>query len=351
MLSVCLLTPGLSTNSIHQSMNAFSGVLHKFCTTFIGALDSAWQSLLINRQACDFFLKMMIVLEGMVSLTSDTASNNDLADICARLVPLAGSSLNGNLTAQWQEECGISDEIIVPLVPLPVANGSSLAKENQKFTAFFDINNMDKQFDINKRIALAVETIEKMSTYATDASDKCAVYLVDMLKDWSNAKGVTFEMDTRIDAEKEKLRKQLELRMNAMARDVAKVNKLYEQSLDKNAKADVKIKELQKYEMMYRETVTKLEESEFNVGLRDQIISELRQQTAEQLNELSLNKIMMADQDKSIAELTDLLKQTQELLQSSGENGRKLEQDLNTMTEDRDKFLVSVLIFLGADCN
>lgn len=93
ILGVCLLTPGLPTNSIHQSMNAFSNVLHKHCTTFISSLESAWQSLLINRQAMDFFLKMLIVLEGMVSLTSESASNEDLAEICARLVPLAGTFL------------------------------------------------------------------------------------------------------------------------------------------------------------------------------------------------------------------------------------------------------------------
>lgn len=255
--------------------------------------------------------------------------------------------MNANLTSQWQEECAISDEIILPLVPVPVASGNSLEKENQKFTAFFDINSADKQFDMNKRIALANDTIAKMSIYASDATDKCAVYLVDMLKDWSNAKNVTFEMDTRIDAEKEKLRKQLELRMNAMARDVAKVNKLYEASVEKNMKADLRIKELQKFEMMYNETKNKLEESEFNVGLRDGIIAELRQQTAEQLNELSLNKLTIDAQEKSIAELSDVLKQTQELLQVSGENARKLEQDLNSMTEDRDKYLVSLYSFVA----
>ncbi len=140
----------------------------------------------MNRRSLDFYLKMLIVLEGMISLTSESASNEDLAEICARIVPLAGS-MPSSLTTQWQDECQISDSIILDLVPtLNLETGEKTVK---KFGGFFAAESAEL---VDAKVDMCLDTVTKMAQYASDSTTKLNTYLVDVLKDWSKAKGNSY---------------------------------------------------------------------------------------------------------------------------------------------------------------
>jgi chromosome segregation ATPase len=292
--------------------------------------QSTWESLLINRKAMDYFLKMLIVLEGMISLTSENASNEDLAEICARIVPLAGSTLSSNITTQWQEECKISDDIILDL--LPVVNYDTGERELKKFDRFFESESQEKT---SGKVALCLDTISKMSQYTTDSTLKLNSYLVDVLKDWSKAKGVFFDLDARIESEREKLRKQLEVRMNALARDVTKINKLYENALDKITKLETKVKELVRVEAELAICTTKLEEAEYNADVKTAQMEELRIATSTAQAQLARSNSIIFAHEGELTQLNVLLSKTQTSLEVSQQKAAILDADLTKMTTEK----------------
>jgi hypothetical protein len=57
------------------------------------ACSALWDGLQMGKRGLDFFQKMHIVCEGIMSCGQPGISNSDIAETCAVIVPIAGNVL------------------------------------------------------------------------------------------------------------------------------------------------------------------------------------------------------------------------------------------------------------------
>lgn len=66
--------------------------------------------MLLNRKAADFYCKLMIIFDAIVSCTKLGTTAKDVGRICGEVVPLALTS-NGGAMSEWQNACCLNETI------------------------------------------------------------------------------------------------------------------------------------------------------------------------------------------------------------------------------------------------
>ncbi len=141
------------------------------------------------------------------------------------------------------------------------------------------------------------------------------------------------------------MRKQLEVRMNALSRDVAKINKLYENALDKISKLDGRVRELTKVEGELALVRTALEDSEYNNDVKTQQLAELKEESTQAKVDLAAANNTIFDQSGHITQLNYSMAKLQTELEVTQHKVDTLTDSLAKMTASKEHFEVSCCSF------
>lgn len=136
------------------------------------------------------------------------------------------SPLGPAVTQRWQEEVKLHDAVFSALLPtVDAATGKITVKESSDF---FNTNLLDPTAKVAgainiliDKVKLAQESAVQMHHYAADASKAVSEKLVGVLRDWAKVKNAFYEMDSKIAAEKDKVRKVLESRIADLTKEKA----------------------------------------------------------------------------------------------------------------------------------
>lgn len=125
---------------------------------------------------------------------------------------------------KWQEELKLNDTLLQAL--LPVADGATGEFSPKGSSSFFNTKMLDPTSKvrgatnlIQEKVFCAHENVEKMQKYASEANKVVGEKLLTVIKDWAKAKTAFYEMDAKIAAEKDKVRKILEVRITDLTKD------------------------------------------------------------------------------------------------------------------------------------
>ena len=146
--------------------------------------------------------------------------------LCAGLSPLGSA-----VTLRWQEDVKLHDTVLAALLPaVDPITGKITAKDSSEY---FNTTLLDPTSKVAgamniliDKVSLAQESVDQMQIYATDASKAVCDKLVVVLRDWAKVKNAFYEMDNKIAAEKEKVRKVLEGRISDLTREKATLSAL-----------------------------------------------------------------------------------------------------------------------------
>ncbi len=79
-------------------MNIASPLIHSICLTHDRACSALWDGLQLGKRGLDFYQKMQIVCEGIITCGQEGVTNGDIAQTCAVIVPIAGKHMVQNST-------------------------------------------------------------------------------------------------------------------------------------------------------------------------------------------------------------------------------------------------------------
>lgn len=323
----------LTQNMAHRCINALSEAIHEQCSMFQTAIEALWQSMLNNRRGLDFFLKICMITESMLSCASAETTNKDVADICAKLVPLAGASLGVNqLTGEWQKQLDIDAELVTSLTP--VLDFSTGRRRDKMFFEYFPADSQEK---IHDKLGLSLDAAHKMASYVEDTGERVRDYLVDLLKDWSSAKTVVVDLDRRLEDERGKVKRQMELRVKAVGKELTKNQAQNERHQEQIKELEHQMVELQKVDTKFRECQLALEAR--NVSHADQglEIAELKRVVMKHEREAAINSDTIGTLEAIVAERNQIISSTEERLDQNISLAQRLQQDLTTRTEERNR--------------
>lgn len=119
-------------------------------------------------------------------------------------------SVGTKLTAHWQEECQLDSHIVSALTPMVDFQTGVISYKS--YNEFFG---SDEQTQV-ERVEFALEALKRMQSYADDSLLAVGEELVDVIKEWSDAKTVFVELDLIVEKEKNKVKTELTKQINAL---------------------------------------------------------------------------------------------------------------------------------------
>lgn len=374
LLTVIRNTKGMNENFTHTVVNGITPFIHTVATEVTDLFNSLWQSVYANKTSLDFFEKLSTVFQGIMSLMTPDATTVQLADVCAQVVPLAGSTLNASVTQQWQEAVQIDEEVLLSLLPTVVNYGTG-ERRNKSLNEFME----DKIhiYPYNPKIATAIDkkdpnnpnlnsegidetiyqyfpkfqqlksSIQKMHDQTQFMNTTLSEYFIEVLRDWSSAKTVFLELDKRLENEREKARKPLDMKLLTISKELNKMTALYEKNMELMRNLEIKLKEYEKYEAELKRCELKLIDTQAQLEVlmtehselskEHQLLVEKKEKLSKEIEsyEELVERLYkeIADHKSEITQLKDKI--------------RSLEGSLQVMTDDRDEVQVkSFCIFL-----
>jgi hypothetical protein len=379
----------LNKNSINCAMNVMTPILHQFSRMLNFSIHSMWESLMFNRNSLDFYQKALVVFDGIVQCAAEDTTNSTVAEICAKLVPIAGSTYNSSLTTAWQKACCISPSIIQDLTPVivnydtnerrsktyeeflqstVVTGATSIARDEQSAiteNADQDQNSLEAKLDdassvmtvatsntvfplqtYEEKLVTVLETVEKMQSYGETIKDRLNEDMVEVLREWSTSKTVHLELDERLELERDKVRRAGELKLAAVAKELAKVMAMNEKTQERLRDAEIKLKDIpaltaenQRAQQSLAETKEKLDTVEIRLADRIKDYHDLQRVSTAQYNKISNLESTLEDLEQQVTAVSSEL-QTEKLQKMT------LDEYLRTRTAERDRLNQSLVTMM-----
>jgi hypothetical protein len=382
------------------------------------AVHAMWDSLIVNRNSLDFYQKALVVFDGIVQCAADDTTNVRVAEICAKLVPVAGSTYNSHLTSAWQQACHIPASMVQDLTPLIVnydtnerrsktyeeflhnaiapsqqpaptdtattttAGGddqstmgggdgtvtapgdehsvAATATSTQLKTDDSSVVSMDTavtaatQLSVlplpvyEEKLVRALDTVQKMQEYGEQVKDRLNEDMVEVLREWSTSKTVHLELDERIELEREKVRRAGEVKLAAVAKELAKIMAMNEKNQEKLRDAEIKLKDIpmltaenQRKQQALTEVKEKLESTETRLADRIKDFHDLQRVSTAQQNTIATLETNVHGLEQHISLVTTELAQEKaqkttldEYLRVRTAERDRLNEHLNTMVEE-----------------
>lgn len=254
------------------------------------------------------------------------------------------------MTLKWQEEVKLHETVLTSLLPtVDAATGKISAKEASDF---FNTNLLDPTAKVAgalniliDKVNLAQHSADQMQHYAADASKAVSDKLVVVLRDWAKVKNAFYEMDSKIAAEKEKVRKVLEIRIADLTKEKAQLGVVCN-------KHEERIRVLEGVEKLLETANFNLKKSTVDVHSRDEIIEGLENDVLALQDEIAVNKAREGKKDDYIGTLQEqkagLEGTMEELRKDIAQRLADLSQskvELSEVSEERDHFQVHILFY------
>jgi predicted nucleic acid-binding Zn-ribbon protein len=268
---------------------------------------------------------------------------------CAELFTccfLTGLSMAGPVvTNKWQEALHLNDALMGSLIPkVDPSTGKIASKEVGEFFNPKPLDAANKTTtalaNLQEKAHVAEQAAYQMQQYAAECSKFVSDKITPVLKDWAKAKNAVYEMDAKITAEKEKVRKALETRIGDLTKDKLTLNQTLKKAEDRIRALEGTEHELETCKFNLKkaqgEVQTKAEEMEGLEGcikdLNDEIYQRKQRETELEANVAQLlARGAGLEKDKEV--LNDVVAQGVADLRAN-------KQVLKEVTEERDHFQV-----------
>lgn len=249
------------------------------------------------------------------------------------------------VTAKWQEEVQLHTAVISSLLPqVDPATGKIACKAVGDFfnPSPLDPNNRPATAFavLQEKAQVAERAAHQMQNYAIECAKSITEKITPILKDWAKAKNVVYELDAKIFAEKEKVRKALEVRIADLTKDKLLLNSTLK-------KADERIKALEYTEQGLEACKLDLKKSQGEVQNKLEEIEGLEAIIKDLNDEVYERKKREADFRDEVSSLVGqraALEREKEALNQAVAQGvsdlRANKEVLKDVTEERDHFQV-----------
>jgi hypothetical protein len=299
-----------------------------------------------------------------------------------------GALAGGGLSQQWQSKLNLPDETFGALMatsasihrlqsmsfdPDDNASAASVTSSSSnalpsKFKEFFEKNvslAIDQNFTASTdpdhpgkapqnsdvmeyapRIQLLQESLRKIVDYEKQ-THLCIVseWIVPTLQDWSGAKTIQFELENRIEHERDKVRKPLETKLNALGKELTKMTVVNEKNLEIIKNLEKKIQEYEKYEKELRVCEVKLKETTKQLESAVSDFNDLGVEKHNLLTELAARATKITGLEGEIKSLQQDAVQLNKQIGSITKANESLQQTIQTLNSQRDNLLVRILSF------
>jgi hypothetical protein len=378
LITIVRNTKGMNENFTHTVINGLNDFIHRFSSILYDSFDGLWNALSSNKISLDFFEKLSTVFNGIISLAPLETTTIQLADVCATLVPLAGSTHNAALTHSWQEKIQIPEDVLVSLLP-SVVNYETGERRNRSLFEYLEEKITIYPYDPKLATALisgnsnAIKTSEnphlkdgidetiflyfpkllqmnssmmKMKDHTNELNSHLTEDLVEVLREWSTAKSVFLELEKRLETEREKTKKPLEMKLNTISKELTKVTALYEKSIETIRNQETKIKEYEKYEVELKKCELKLVTTQHQL---DELVvqhSQLKVKHSDLIDEHTASKHILIEKDDDIRRLNsdvsenlDKIASLEKIIKDLKEALANMTYERNTLRDERDALL------------
>jgi hypothetical protein len=371
ILTIIRNTKGMNENFTHTVFNGLNEFVHQFCSTLYELFQGMWTSLSSSKVSLDLLQKFFIVFSGMNELNTNPNGNTmELGTLCASIVPLAGTTLNASVTQQWQDEVKLDEEMLLSLLPT-IVNYETNERKIKSLTDYLEdtirIYPYDPKFltTITEKSPLQIrafnpnmnengidETVTqyfpkfsqmesgiiKIHDYINSLNSSLSAMFIEILRDWSSAKTIAYELDKRLENERERTRKPLEMKVQTISKELSKITSLYEKNLDLTRNYEIKLKEYEKFEGELKKSELKVIDTQKEVASLAEKLSDLTikyhkllEENKELCHTINRHETTMDNNADEIKELKTHVKELEAKVKG-------LIEALDAMTELKNKF-------------
>lgn len=254
-----------------------------------------------------------------------------------------GSTIGTTLTQQWQQSCAVKDELIFELMP-NVVNYDTGERRVRPYNEFFA---GERETNFQSRIQLAEEAMGQMADYSVGMSAKMSDYLVEVLREWSTAKSVFIDLEARIEAEKEKIRRTMDAKIAALGKELNRQQILNEKTLEKTRGLEKKINEYVKMEIAFKECQSQLDTTQWKLGEANEKLRDLHAVHNDTVRDLQAREHDIVGLNEEIARLQEIIANLHRDVENLTATSESLDAALQSMTAERDDLNVRYFILIN----
>lgn len=254
--------------------NVVNDVLKTVGVLFDQTVKIMWDGMLANKEGLDLAQKLSVILTGILDVDEEATSEN-IADVCSKLVPIAGTTLTSHVTDMWKERCELDDAVLADLIPA-IVDYESNARHTKDYYEVFHTSSLRNAQETYDKLRSIYENSYKMNSVFHDMYDELSKQLVSFLSDWSIYKTASKEAANRLEAEKEHIKAQYDQKISNLGKELSKGTILLERTMEKLKVAEVKIKELKAVEALYNSLETKHADLSIDYELNKKTLAEMQ---------------------------------------------------------------------------
>lgn len=347
--AILALKPEMGSNPTKKAMNACRDIFADFGRLLTESVEGVWNASLLSKRGLDLLVKAQTVSGQVMSLShldkDDDDAHEKLGNMVSDMVPIIGSDVGLKLSEKWQSDINLHkavSQLMIPTVDVNVPEGSPSAIIWETYDRFFG----DKKKDYQAGLKEMKRAIRDMTDYFDRQNALSNTTMVDMVKDWAEAKMVYYDMDNRLAQKGAQVKKEMLSEVEVVSRELGLANGRFDAAKSFSKKMEAKL-----------ETTTRrlneLEQLPPKIAALEAEIAMLRKSKEEQAaiimaKEASLEEALQKDegQNEAIVEIAKTVDDMKEALSTSSAAAVKHEQNFifeaqqRTKAEDTIKVLV-----------
>lgn len=241
---ILALKPEMGSNPTKKAMNACRDIFADFGRLLTDSVEGVWSASLLSKRGLDLLVKTQTVSGSILSMNSlemgDADAHNKLGSMVSDVVPLIGSDVGLKLSERWQGEISLHKavaQLMIPTIDTNVPEGSPSSVVWETFDRFFG----DKKRDYAAGLKEMRRAIGDMTDYFDRQNGLSNSTMVDMVKDWAEAKTIYYDLDNRLDQRAAQVKKDMMMEVEAVSRELGLANGRFDAAKTFSKKLEAKL--------------------------------------------------------------------------------------------------------------
>lgn len=242
--AILALKPELGSNPTKKAVNACRDIFAEFGRMLTESVEGVWNASLLSKRGLDLLVKAQTVSGSIMSMSElekgDEEAHNKLGDMVSDVVPLIGSDVGLKLSERWQTDISLHKavaQLMIPTVDINVPEGSPNSIVWESYDRFFG----DKKKDYQAGLRELRKAIRDMTDYFDRQNATSNSAMVEMVKDWAEAKTIYYDLDNRLAAKGAQVKKDMLAEVEVVSRELGLANGRFDAAKAFSKKLEVKL--------------------------------------------------------------------------------------------------------------
>jgi hypothetical protein len=246
---LALLCESMGLGAARRGVNATAEYIHIISNILATSQTALWDSLMLNRKALDFYIKIKTFIDGTVSCNIAGTEEQDVNRVLEDMLSITAMQLGSQFSNEWNTECNIAPQLFAALnIALASAAAESesavviVPPKNRPLPEYFRVK--DNERELFDRVEIIKNSVQRMIRYSDAGYENVTDHMSEHLRDWSDSKLCALGFEDALKKEGDRIRALFNRELDVVKVEMMKLRQRVGSLLDDNAALNKTIEDM-----------------------------------------------------------------------------------------------------------